>query len=528
VIGACLAVLLALVPASQLTAAALESGGAEFDALAAEVAGYLLDTVRTPGIGQTGGDWAVLGLMRCGEPVPDSYRLFYLENAINKLKAENGELSTVKYTEYSRVVIAMAAIGADPRNVGGYDMVAPLLDYDATVYQGINGPIFALIALSCSGHGFEEVTGLYLDYILSRQFENGGFALHGTVADPDTTSMALSALSLYGERDGVADAVGPALARLSRLQRESGGFTSFASTNSESVSQAIIALCSLGVSVSDERFVKEGNSLLDNLMSYYLPGSGFEHELGGGPDVMATEQALCALAALRRQHAGLNAFFDMTDAPAIDTDAPRQGLDGKHPDVSVPPATFPDTSFSDIDRISAEEICSLADRGIITGYPDGSFAPYDTITRAEFAAVIVRALGLEAGANTAGFTDVPDGSWFYDYARTAFGYGLILGRGEGAFDPEGLITRQEAAVMLSRAAALCGLTLSLDEAAVRNILAVYDDYRSVSSWAAEALAFCCFFGIVVVPDMEILPSEQLLRGETGVMVFRLLERSLLI
>ena len=170
----------------------------------------------------------------------------------------------------------------------------------------------------------------------------------------------------------------------------------------------------------------------------------------------------------------------------------------------------------------------MAQRGIISGYLAQTFAPDRTITRAEFAAITVRALGLGSSDEAAAFVDVPVGSWFYDFARTAHSYGIIQGRGEGVFDPDGPITRQEAALMVSRAAGLCGLVATLDETAIRNILAPFVDYRAAAPWAAEALAFCCHFGIIDDTAIELRPTERILRGETAEMVYSMLRAAYLI
>ena len=498
------------------------TGDFDIEAVIADTAELIQQTVTDPGIGQVGGEWAMIALARSGASVPESYIQAYYDKVAGQLNVVKGLLSTVKYSEYSRVALAISAIGGDPRNVGGYDMLAPLMDFDNTVNQGIHGPIFALIALAGAAEGTAPVTGRFIDYILSKQLEDGGFAISGTVSDPDTTAMTLTALSGYRSRADVSDSIGRAVERLSLLQRQTGGFTSYSSTNSESVSQVIIALCSLGIPVSDARFIKDGNTLTNNLMTYYAEGGGFEHERGGGVSLMATEQALCAMAALWRVQTGRNALYDMSDAPAGLPGAPSGGLEGKNPDVNVPAANFI-TALYDISGDENEAaILALAERGIVSGFSPGRFEPSRTITRAEFAAVIVRALGLRTDGTRAVFSDVPDGSWFSGYVRAAADYGLAQGRGPGLFVPGAQVTRQEAAVMLRRAAALCGLNEEFDETAIRNVLAQFTDYRTVGAWASEPLAFCYYYGIMDDSALEIMPSKPVLRGEAAGMVYGLL------
>ena len=511
------------------SASAAEMAQADIEAIIADTAAYLRAAVTAPGIGQTGGDWTIIALMRSAGAETDDYIRNYYYKAADELEATDGVLSTVKYSEYSRVALAMTSIGADPRDIEGYDMLAPLTDFNATVYQGINGPIFALIAFNAVSVDYETISELYISYILSKQLSDGGFTLSGAVSDPDTTAMALTALSRYSERAEVRDAVNRALDRLSGLQRSTGGFTSFTSTNSESVAQVIIALSSLGISIDDHRFVKEGNSLLDNLLTYYEPGQGFEHEYGNGASIMATEQALCALAALRRMQSGEAALFDMSDSPEFHPGAPGGAQPARHPDVNVPAVSVSAPAFGDINGHENERaISALFEREIVTGYSPDSFEPDRTVSRAEFAAIIVRALGLSPGDASVSFVDVPAGSWFYDFARAACGYGIILGRSPDEFDPTGLITRQEAALMVMRAASLCGLKAELDETAIRNILSPFIDYKTAAPWAAEALAFCCYYNIIDDSGISLGPSEDMLRGGTAEMAYRMLEKAKLI
>ena len=519
----------AMILAALMLPLAAGAAQADVDEVIADTVEYIKANVTAPGIGQIGGDWAIIALMRSYGAEPESYLQNYYYKVIDELAAVGGVLSTVKYSEYSRVALAMASIGADPCDIGGFDLIEPLMDFDATVYQGINGPIFALIAFDAVSGDYGTISELYIDYILSKQLNDGGFTLAGTVSDPDTTAMALTALSRYIERAEIRDAVNRALERLSSMQRPTGGYTSFSSTNAESVAQVIIALSSLGISIDDYRFVKEGNTLLDNLLTYYVPGQGFEHEHGNGTSLMATEQSLCALAALLRMQSDQATLFDMSDAPEFHPGTPGGAQAAKHPDVNVPAISVPAPMFGDIKGHENEyAISALFEREIILGYSPESYEPDKTVTRAEFAAIIVRALGLHANDASVSFLDVPIGSWFYDFARAAFGYGIIFGRSPDEFDPGGLITRQEAALMVMRAASLCGLEAELDDTAIRNILAPFVDYKGAAPWASDALAFCCYYNIIDDSTIELKPTENMLRGGSAEMVFRMLEKAKLI
>lgn len=259
-----------------------------------DTAEYMYRTVQDPQVGSIGGEWAVLGLARSGYDVPDSYYQDYYATVETYVKACDGKLHDKKYTEYSRVIVALSSIGKDARNVGGYDLTKPLGDYDKTIWQGLNGPIWALIALDSRDYPMPENPGaetqatrqMYIDRILECQLPDGGWSLFGGtsaassgdgVSDPDITGMALQALAKYQDQPAVAKATEEALACMSKKQNSEGGFSSWGTKNSESCVQIIVALCELGIPLDDPRFVKNGNTLLDNLMTFYLPGNGFLH-----------------------------------------------------------------------------------------------------------------------------------------------------------------------------------------------------------------------------------------------------------
>jgi hypothetical protein len=275
-----------------------------------------------PQVGTSGGEWAVLGLARSKANVTDTYYDTYLANVEAYVKAHSGVLSERKYTEYSRVILALTAIGADPSDIAGYDLLTPLGDFEKTVLQGIGGPVWALIALDSGNYQIPENSGaltqatreMYVEYILSKQLADGGFSLSGSRSDPDTTAMVLYALADYRGSSDVEQAVRKAISCLSVNQDPDGGYSSWGNASSESVSQVIIALCKLGISIEDPRFMKNDKTLTDNLLSYYRPGKGFLHTSDSGTcSQISTEQAFLALTALQRASGGLDSLYDIKD-----------------------------------------------------------------------------------------------------------------------------------------------------------------------------------------------------------------------
>ncbi len=494
---------------------------------------YVYETVQAPQVGSIGGDWAVLGLARSGYTVPAQYYRDYSAAVEAYVKACNGVLHEKKYTEYSRVILALSSIGKDARDVAGYDLTKALGDYDQTVWQGVNGPIWALLALDCRNYPMPQnpqaktqaTRQMYVDYILSCQLPGGGWNLTKTgTADPDLTAMALQALAKYQDQTNVKQAVSQALTCLSRLQNPDGTFSSEGVANGESCAQVMIALGELGISLEDARFVKNGRTLLDGLLTFYRPGQGFVHAAaGGGANQMACEQALMALAGLQRAQSGQNSLYQMSDARDLTGESQTgQGLPGKHADVQSSPVILPGKTFPDIaGHPNQAAIEALAARGIINGMTDTTFAPDETMTRAQFATIVVRGLGLPE-QTTQVFDDVKAGDWFAPYVGSAYAYGIVKGKSATRFDPNGTITRQEAAVMVARAAKLCGLDTELDAAAVRDTLAQFTDYVTAGDWARQELAFCYRQGILDDSALTIQPLVPILRCEIAQMLCNLL------
>lgn len=295
---------------------------ASYGEILVETAAYLSASVPDPGVSSIGGEWAVIGLARNGS-LPADWVSTYYTNLVRTLRDAGGVLHRVKYTEYSRVVIALSSLGFDPTDVDGYDVLSPLGDFDQVCWQGANGPIWALIALDSRGYdaptapdGKRQTTrDALVDAILDSEIAGGGWALSGSVPDVDMTAMALTSLAPYrASRADVAAAVERGLSVLSSLQGEDGGYGDAGSASSESCAQVVVALASLGIDpASDERFVKESGLVLDALCSFAVPDGGFKHIADGEVNGMATEQGFYALVAYERLLSGKTSLFDMSD-----------------------------------------------------------------------------------------------------------------------------------------------------------------------------------------------------------------------
>ena len=161
---------------------------------------YLYENSQTPTVSSIGGEWLIMGLSRNDGDISDSYYEDYYNNVVNYVKECGGVLHNKKYTEYSRVIIALTSIGKDPQNVGGYNLLLPLGDFEKTTWQGINGAIWALIALDCGQYDMpynadaqiHATREMYVEKIINSQLDDGGWSLLGSgESDIDVTAMAL-------------------------------------------------------------------------------------------------------------------------------------------------------------------------------------------------------------------------------------------------------------------------------------------------------------------------------------------------
>lgn len=295
---------------------------------------YLL-SLGIPGVGSVGGEWRVLGLARAGKITSELSDGYYssLESYVKEI--DSAKLDSRKSTENSRVILALSAIGKDATDVAGYNLLEPLADFDFVTWQGLNGPVFALIAfdtysyeIPTASEGVTQTTREKLiNYILESQLENGGWTFFGSTADPDMTGMAIQALAPYYSKNAdVKTAVDKALDVLSATQQENGGFASWGSVNVESCAQVLTALASLGINAdTDERFIKNGSTLVDAIMEFSVE-NGFAHVKDSGYNQMATEQAYYALVSYNRVKNGKTSLYDMSDVKNLMYDVNGDGV----------------------------------------------------------------------------------------------------------------------------------------------------------------------------------------------------------
>ncbi len=186
--------------------------------------------------------------------------------------------------------------------------------------------------------------------------------------------------------------------------------------------------------------------------------------------------------------------------------------------------------FSDVAKHWAKDsINNMGSRMVVTGIGNNTYNPNREITRAEFATIVVRALGLGPGMGSSSFSDVDESKWYSGYIKTAVSYGIINGYNAKNFGPNDTITREQAITMIARAMKTTGLNATLSDSEIGNLLAAYNDGAKVSGYAANGMAVCLKTGIVSGRAGNMLaPKANITRAEAAVIIEKLLRKSALI
>ena len=186
--------------------------------------------------------------------------------------------------------------------------------------------------------------------------------------------------------------------------------------------------------------------------------------------------------------------------------------------------------FGDVATHWAKETANnMGSRMIVAGTDEGLFHPDAAITRAEFATILVRALGLRPEQGTGIFTDVKETDWYSGAIHTAHAYGLLNGYTDGSFRPNEKITREQAMVIIARAMGITGLKGKLPAQSADVVLQAFGDADQASGWAIAGIADAVQAGIVHGRSTgSLAPQETISRAEAAAMIERLLQESGLI
>ena len=263
-------------------------------------------------VGSIGGEWSVIGLARSNMMTAK-----YAENYISGVTgyvAENGsaKLHRTKSTENSRVILALTSLGQDVTNVSGDNLLTPLYDFEYVKKQGLNGPMWALIALDSGNYEIPDIDivniisrDLIIEYMLNNQTSQGGWGLGSDTPYIDYTAMAVTALApYYNANEDVKNAIDTAIVIMSEAVDEDKV------TSPESYAQILTALCAMGIDPDNDAVFSK---VIDGIMSYSCE-NGFKHELNGEYNQMATEQCYYALTDYLRAKANKTSLYKMKDA----------------------------------------------------------------------------------------------------------------------------------------------------------------------------------------------------------------------
>lgn len=242
----------------------------------------------------TGAEWTALALAQTRSDSFDAYR-----TALQNYVHSNRETAPASR---EKLALLLIAVGSNDR------YISETLN-DSIGKQGVMSLIFGLHLLANGYQSDTDTADSTLASLLSLQKNDGGFSVTGQYSDVDVTAMALQALAAYRDRPKVSRTVEESLSLLSDRQQPDGDYKSYGVNNCESTAQVITALSCLGISVTDSRFVKNGNTLLDGLEKYRLADGSFCHKENGGTSKMATEQALYSLASLIRRETGRGSLY---------------------------------------------------------------------------------------------------------------------------------------------------------------------------------------------------------------------------
>lgn len=291
-----------------------------------DAAGKLLSDSENFPAGTSVCDWTAMAFTMLDIDEDYDAYLSALQTYVTEHYETDGYLHRSKATEWHRIALTVMALGGNPEsfgtdangnsvnliadgtyNFGGEDIGA----------QGNNAYIYALITLDAGNFTVPNSARYSREYLinalLKNQEEDGGFGIMKGKSDVDITAMAIQALAPYSGQSEVYTAIDKALSMLSAAQNDDGSFTNWDNVSSESCSQVIIALCSLGLDPkTDERFVKNENSVFVALMSFRLSDGSFSHNLDSKEsDAIATEQAILALCSMIKARDGKR-LYDFT------------------------------------------------------------------------------------------------------------------------------------------------------------------------------------------------------------------------
>jgi len=287
----------------------------------------------------------------------------------------------------------------------------------------VNAHMWSVLALLSTESYLSEKEAAK-QWLIDAQNEDGGFSwLLENESDTDDTAIAIMTLTLMGEGKETKT-IQRAMEFIRARQTSTGGFNSSdsmgSSANAASDAWAIQAMYAMGEDPNE--LIMDGNNPFTHLLSLQDDQGFFywKEDVESSP----VQMTAYALMALSKKPFPVNIDY-----------------------TSLQSSLFSD--FSEVD-FGYSEVVDLVQRGIITGYKDGTFKPDREVSRAELTTMIVKALDdqTEDRFILISFEDVEREAWYYPYVQKAFSKGIIKGKSSKIFDPLGMITGGELAAVL--------------------------------------------------------------------------------
>lgn len=277
-------------------------------------------------------EWYILALAQSGEYVFTAYERA-LKIYLNTVEVRSAS-SRLKYA------LTLSAIGSED------EYISSVLD-DSVGKQGVMSIVYGLHMLNngytCTQFTLDEVKVS----LLSLQHADGGWSVSGSTGDTDVTAMAIQALAPYYKSvPEISYAIENALVLLSDRQLDNGGFTSYGIENPESAAQVLVALSSIGIDArSDERFIKNGNTIFDAIERFRLQDGSFSHMKDAPSNETATSQVFHAMTAYIRMAQGKSPLYILDSRNIIPSD-PTEGGSGEDTPPSSTDAPVPSETIA--------------------------------------------------------------------------------------------------------------------------------------------------------------------------------------
>ncbi len=384
---------------------------------------------------RTVSDWVLMAVAASRSNSPGSTET-WIQDALHYLAGNSDDLSTT--TDYARALLALSVSGAGNMN-NGMDLSARIasLQQDSgqfaqTGEEGlINAHMWSILSLYTAGDNVPEPDKAK-EWLIKRQNPDGGFGWYeGIDSDVDDTAVAVQVLTALGEKADQSDALQKALKYIKSCQVDDGGFCSGWTgrrSNLSSSSWAVMAIRAAGQDPDSTDWSVNGKTGIDYICSLQNK-EGYFYWMPETPSAPVNSTAYAVLA-LSGQYFPLACL-----RPGSNTEALQ---------------TFTDLNSS---YWAYNELMAMVNTEVISGYEDHTIRPDRKLSRAEFSKYLVCSLGLDEvqTLNPKTFPDVPETHWARGYISIAAGKGYLKGRPGGGFDPEGMISGAEMAVILSRA-----------------------------------------------------------------------------